>query len=273
MHLHLIQCSALRGHCYAYCRPDDDKCWFMFDDSTVSGAELPVATPDAYVLFFRRVSGTPRNLQSLMESDERCQDGSTWIQELERLEAVSIPEAKAAVNMQEERSRKGDVIEPRLGAPKVAATKAKTAAKAKADTVANTETRHAAVSQESSSLENDVAAAKTALRIGNSIATTAVGFEVPSTSLALPSSPDMIGLGLHVDRVLQGFKVLQVSNSNIISNLLNLCMHHVRQIIEGLGAHADGRIAVGDVIFFNLLHDFCFVADFFCDFIAGDIAC
>ncbi len=194
VHLHLIQCSALRGHCDAYCRPDDDTYWLKFDDSTVIGAELPVATPDAYVLFFRRVSGTPRKLQSLMESDERCQDGSTWIQELERLEAVSISEAKA----------------------------------------------------------------KTALRIGNSIATTAVGFEVPSTSLALPSSPDVIGLGLHVDRVLNGFKVLQVSNSNIIPNLLNLCVHHVRQIIPGLGAHADGRIAVGDVIFVNLLNDFCF---------------
>ena len=43
-----------------------------------------VITKDAYVLFFRRVSDTPRTLVSLMSSDERCQEGSSWLQELER---------------------------------------------------------------------------------------------------------------------------------------------------------------------------------------------
>lgn len=73
------------GHYYAYCRPNDGAQWVEFNDSSVHANLSPdrVITKDAYVLFFRRVSDTPRTLESLMLSDERCREGSSWAQELE----------------------------------------------------------------------------------------------------------------------------------------------------------------------------------------------
>ncbi len=73
------------GHYYAYCRPNDGEQWVEFNDSSVHANLNPnsVITGAAYVLFFRRVYETPRTLANLMSSDERCQEGSAWIQELE----------------------------------------------------------------------------------------------------------------------------------------------------------------------------------------------
>lgn len=82
----LICISYGGGHYYAYCRPNDGEQWTEFNDSSVHANLNPgsVITKDAYVLFFRRVSDTSRTLASLMSSDERCQAGSSWMQELER---------------------------------------------------------------------------------------------------------------------------------------------------------------------------------------------
>jgi ubiquitin carboxyl-terminal hydrolase 4/11/15 len=82
---HLFFCRYGGGHYYAYCRPNDGEQWVEFNDSSVHPNLNPnsVITGAAYVLFFRRVYETPRTLANLMSSDERCQEGSAWIQELE----------------------------------------------------------------------------------------------------------------------------------------------------------------------------------------------
>ena len=47
----------------------------------------PVITKATYVLFFRRVTDTPRTLANLMLGDPRCQEGSSWLQEPEHDES------------------------------------------------------------------------------------------------------------------------------------------------------------------------------------------
>jgi ubiquitin C-terminal hydrolase len=63
--------SADFGHYNAYCRPNDGEQWTEFDDSTVCPNLDPnsVITKNAYLLFFRRISGIPRTLANLMSSD------------------------------------------------------------------------------------------------------------------------------------------------------------------------------------------------------------
>ena len=54
-----------------------------FNDSVVRENVVPVITKATYVLFFRRVSDAPRTLESLMASDDRCREDSSWMQELQ----------------------------------------------------------------------------------------------------------------------------------------------------------------------------------------------
>ena len=54
-----------------------------FNDSFVREDVVPVITNATYVLFFRRVSDAPRTLESLMASDDRCREDSSWMQELQ----------------------------------------------------------------------------------------------------------------------------------------------------------------------------------------------
>ncbi len=70
--------SADFGHYNAYCRPNDGERWTEFDDSNACPDLDPnlVITKNAYVLFFRRVSGIPRTLANLMSSDRSCQESS-----------------------------------------------------------------------------------------------------------------------------------------------------------------------------------------------------
>ena len=85
--LHTEVCRSYGGgHYYAYCRPNDGAQWVEFNDSSVHTNLNPdsVITKDAYVLFFRRVSDSPRTLERLMLSDERCREGSSWVRELEQ---------------------------------------------------------------------------------------------------------------------------------------------------------------------------------------------
>ncbi len=62
------------GHYFAYCRPNDGVQWVEFNDHDVSEDVEPVITKAAYILFFRRVSDTPRTLENLKLMDIRCGD-------------------------------------------------------------------------------------------------------------------------------------------------------------------------------------------------------
>ena len=81
-----------------------------------------IITKDAYVLFFRRVSETPHTLQNLMRDDERCQQSSSWFQELgnggmattvaEGLSTLAtLQEDRKFIARQEELARVGRVVE------------------------------------------------------------------------------------------------------------------------------------------------------------------
>jgi len=63
------------NHYWTICRPDDGTTWMKFNDGhdVEEVAPAEVITKEAYVLFFRRVTAAPRTLESLQQSDERCQ--------------------------------------------------------------------------------------------------------------------------------------------------------------------------------------------------------
>jgi hypothetical protein len=55
-----------------------------FNDSHVYDCPDNVITKAAYILFFRRMSSSHRTLEDLRAEDQRCQDGSEWMEELLR---------------------------------------------------------------------------------------------------------------------------------------------------------------------------------------------
>jgi len=63
------------NHYWTICRPDDGTTWMKFNDGhdVEEVAPAEVVTKETYVLFFRRVTAAPRTLESLKQSDERCQ--------------------------------------------------------------------------------------------------------------------------------------------------------------------------------------------------------
>ena len=62
---YLCSSPGAKGHCYAHCRPNDSEQWLAFDDTLVSIDPAPVITQDAHLLFFRRVHGAAKTLESL----------------------------------------------------------------------------------------------------------------------------------------------------------------------------------------------------------------
>lgn len=105
----LIPCSAEVGHYYAYCRPNDGEQWVEFNDGSVQHHVDSVITKAAYILFFRRISGASRTLEILRAEDQRCLDGSDWMNALqsepvESLGAVCDGAADVLVDTDIERS-------------------------------------------------------------------------------------------------------------------------------------------------------------------------